>query len=325
VQITSRWLIVIVAAVTIAGGASGYRLLKKVPLPGTGSWDYVTVDQENRRVYISHETQVQVIDADSHAVIGTIPDTPGAHGVAIAAEFGRGFVSAGTANAVIVFDLPTLKIVGRVVTQKKPDSILYDPASKHVFAMNGESNSSTVINPADGKIEKVVDLFGGPEFSVADGKGNIYINLKDKNELERLDSKTLEVKDRWPTAPCTAPASLALDSANRRLFVGCRSKVMAVIDADMGKVIATYPVGDHVDATKYDPATKLVLNSTGDGNIAVFYQTTPDEYSLIETIPTSPGSKTMGLDLKTHALFVPANLAGQFTVLIYAKQADSTN
>jgi DNA-binding beta-propeller fold protein YncE len=316
---TSQYLSLAVVFAALVAGASGYRLLERVALPGTGTWDYVMVDATARRVYVSHETQVQVLDADTQQIVGSIPDTPGAHGIAIAPEFERGFISAGLANSVIVFDLKTLKPVGKIKTGQKPDSILYDPASKRVFAMNGDSNSATVIHSGDSRVESTIDLGGGPEFSVSDGQGNIYVNLKNQNQLARIDSRSLTVKDHWPLAPCAAPASLALDQKNRRLFVGCRSKVMAVVDADNGRVIATYPIGDHVDASVFDPATGLVLNSTGEGTVAVFHQDSADKYSLLETIQTNPGSKTMGLDPKTHQLFIPANLSGAFTVLVYGR------
>jgi DNA-binding beta-propeller fold protein YncE len=304
----------------VAGaGASGYRVLNKVAIPGTGSWDYVTVDGANRRVYVSHETRVDVLDADTQKIVGTIPNTSGVHGVAIAAEFGRGFITAGLADTVMIFDLKTLKAIGEVKVQKKPDCIVYDPASKLIFAMNGNSNSSTAIDPRDGKIVTTIDLGGGPEFSVSDGLGNIYVNLKEQNQLARIDTRRLTVKDRWPLAPCEAPASLGLDQDSRRLFVGCRSKLMAVVDADNGKVVASYPIGDHVDASAFDPETKLVFNSTGEGNVAVFRQDSADHYTLIETIPTTQGAKTLGLDVKTHQLFIPQNLSGTLTVTIYGR------
>src|ERR1700761_4430651 len=221
----------VLALVAAGSTISGYHLLDKVVIPKPGSWDYVTVDTAARRVYISHETEVHVLDADSHQMIGQIPDTPGAHGIAIASEFGHGFISAGTADAVVMFDLKTLKTLGRFTVQKKPDCILYDPATKRIFAMNGNSNSTSVLDPKDGKVSATVDLGGGPEFCVADGHGKIYVNLKDQNELIQIDSYALKVADRWSTLPCKAPASLAFDSAHRRLFVGCRSKLMAVVNA----------------------------------------------------------------------------------------------
>ncbi len=309
-------IVVVLAAFSALGASSGYHLLKKVALTGTGGWDYVTVDAAARRVYIAHATQIEVLDADTNEPIAKIPDTPGVHGVAVASEFGRGFITAGKADAVIIFDLKTLKATGQVKVGKKPDAIVYDPATKRVFAMNGESDSTTAINAADETVAGTVDLGGGPEFPVADGKGNLYVNLEEENLLVHIDTASLKVKDRWPVAPCQAPSSMAFDAQNHRLFLGCRSHVMAVVDADSGKVVATYPIGDHVDASAYDPATKLVLHSLGDGNVAVFHQDSADLYTFLENIATSQGSKTMGLDPKTHHLFVPSNQAGTFTILV---------
>ena len=304
---------------TIAAGPSGYRIIGKVALPGAGGWDYVTVDAAARRVYVTHATQVEVLDADSQQAVGKITDTPGAHGVALAPEFGRGFVTAGKADSVFVFDLKSLKTIAQVKTGKKPDAIIYDSATKRVFAMNGDSDSATVINAADNSVAGTIDLGGGPEFSAADGKGNVWVNLEEKNEVVHIDSQAMQVKHHWPVAPCQAPSSLAFDAQTRRLFLGCRNHFMAVVDADSGKVVATYPIGDHVDASAFDPENKLVFHSTGDGNVFIFKQESADKYTFMEKIATNQGSKTMGLDPKEHRLFVPANQSGSFTVLVLGK------
>jgi DNA-binding beta-propeller fold protein YncE len=287
--------------------SSGYHVFKKVPLPDSGGWDYLTVDEAARRLYISHATQVVVLDADALEIVGKIPGLSGVHGIAIAPEFGRGFITAGQMDAVIVFDLKTLAKIGEVTVEEKPDAIVYDSATKRVFSMNGDSGSSSVIDASDGHVVGTIVLGGGPEFTVADGNGSVYVNLEDRSELLRIDSKALMVKDRWPVAPCKAPSSLALDAQNRRLFLGCRSKVMAVVDADSGKVINTYPIGDKVDASAFDPSARVVFNSTGDGNVFAFHQDSADEYTALEVIPTIPGSKTMTLDRTTQRLFVPAS------------------
>ncbi len=303
-----------------AAPPSGYHIIKKVTAPGTGGWDYVSVDEAGRRVYIAHATQVEVLDADTSELVGTIPNTPGVHGVAIASEFGRGFITAGKSDSVIIFDLKTLKTLGEVKVGKKPDAIIYDPATKHVFAMNGDSDSTTVINAADGKVVGTIDLGGGPEFATADGRGNVYINLEEKAETVHIDSNTLKVLHHWPLAPGKTATALAFDPQTRRLFAGCRGgQLMIVLDADSGRVITTAPIGERVDAAAYDPATKLVFQSTGGGTIAVFHQDSADKYTLLENLTTNPGSKTMGLDPKTHHLFVPANLAGQFTILVFGQ------
>lgn len=300
-----------------AAPQSGYHIIKKVAVPGTGGWDYVTVDEVGRRVYIAHATQVDVLNADSFELVGTIPNTPGVHGVAVAPEFGRGFITAGKSDSVIIFDLKTLKKLDEVKVGKKPDAIIYDPATKHVFAMNGDSDSTTVINAADGKVVGTIDLGGGPEFAVADGNGSVYINLEEKAETVHIDSKTLKVLHHWPLAPGKTATALAFDPQTRRLFAGCRGgQLMVVLDADSGKVITTAPIGERVDAGAYDPAAKVVFQSTGDGKIAIFHQDSADKYTLLETVTTNPGSKTMGFDPKTHNLFVPANMGGTFTILV---------
>lgn len=313
---------ILAAALSLGIGAatsSNYHLMKKVPLSGTGGWDYLTVDGAARRLYITHATQVIVVDADSLEVVGNIPGLAGVHGVAIASEFGRGFITNGGSNWVTIFDLKTLAKIAEVKVGNKPDAVVYDPASKRIFAMNGDGDSTTAINAADGKVVGTVELGGGPEFTIADGKGNVFVNLEEKNQLLRIDSATLTVKDRWPVAPCEAPSSMGFDAENNRLFLGCRSKVMAVVNAADGKVMASYPIGDHADATAFDPAAKVAFTSTGDGNIFAFHQDSPDSYSALPTIPTVKGSKTMTIDKRTQRLFVPAREGDQMSLLVFEK------
>jgi YVTN family beta-propeller protein len=301
-----------------AFAAVNYQLLKKVAVPGTGGWDYITVDDAGRRIYISHATQVDVLDADTLAQIGTIPNTPGVHGIAIASEAGRGYISAGKADSAIAFDLKTLKPLGETKVGKKPDAIIYEPATKRIYVMNGDSDSITAINAKDGSVAGTIDLGGGPEFAVSDGKGNAYGNLEEKNETLHIDVNTLKVKDRWPLAPCATPTALAFDAANRRLFVGCRSKILAVLNADTGKIVATAPIGERVDAASFDPATKLVFLSTGDGKVFAFHQDSPDKYSLAQEVVTKTGAKTFGYDPKTQNLIVPTSNNGAMEVLVYS-------
>ncbi len=302
-----------------ASPASGYHVLQQIPVPGNGSWDYLTMDEAARRLYVSHETQVEVLDADSGAVVGKIPNTPGVHGIAIAAEFGRGFTSNGHANTVTIFDLKTLKELGQVKTGDKPDAIIYDPTTHRVLAFNGDGNSATVIEAQDGKVAGTVDLGGGPEFAVADGQGYVFNNLEEQSELVKIDARKLSVVGRWPLAPCKTPSSMAMDKPNRRLFIGCRSHVMAVVNADDGRVITTLPIGDHVDASAFDPETGFVFNSNGDGTVTVIHQDSPDKYSVVENVKTEPRAKTMALDLKTHKLFLSCKLSGKFTVLVVGR------
>jgi YVTN family beta-propeller protein len=306
-------------AAVAAPPADGYSIVKKIPIPGEGSWDYLSVDEGARRLYVSHGTQVEVVDVDSGAVVGNIPNTPGVHGIAVAAELGRGFVSNGKASTVTIFDLNTLKPIADVPTGQKPDAIIFDPATSRVFAFNGGSNSATAIDAATGKVAGTIDLGGGPEFAAADGNGFVYNNLEDESLVLKIDSRKLTVVQRWPTAPCASPSSMAMDRANHRLFLGCRSKVMAVMNADTGQVITTLPIGDHVDATAFDPATKLIFNSNGEGTVTVIRQDSPDKYSLVETVKTLPKAKTMALDSKTHRLFLSTAEAGQFEILVVGR------
>jgi DNA-binding beta-propeller fold protein YncE len=283
-----------------------YRLLKTVPLGGDEGWDYVAVDSAARRLYVSHASHVVVMDADSYRVVGDIPDTQGVHGIAIASEAGRGFTSNGRANAVTIFDLKTLKVLGTVKTGSNPDAIVYDPATKRVFTMNGRSGDTTAINAADGSVAGTLALGGKPEFAVADGKGVIYVNIEDKSELVQFDTRKLAVLHRWPMAPCEEPSGLAADWKSGRLFAGCSNKLMAVINAENGKIISTVPIGDGVDANGFDPETNLAFASTGDGNLTIAHEDSPDKCTVIANLATKKSARTMGLDLKTHNVFLPA-------------------
>lgn len=315
-------IVLMVAAACLATQvvlAGQYSVIKKIPIPGTGSWDYLTVDEAARRLYVSHGTQVEVLDVDSGSLVGTISNTPGVHGIAIAPESGRGFVSDGQSSTVTIFDLKTLKPISEVPTGKKPDAIIYDPATSRVFAFNGGGNSATAIEAATGKVAGTVDLGGGPEFAAADGNGYVFNNLEDESMVLKINSRKLTVEQRWPTAPCASPSSMAIDRANHRLFIGCRSKVMAIMNADSGQVVTTLPIGDHVDATAYDPQSGLIFNSNGEGTITVIHEDSPDKYSFVETVKTLPRAKTMALDGKTHQLFLSTAEAGEFEVLVVGK------
>ena len=296
--------------------AERFAIANKIHIPGQGSWDYLAVDEGARRLYVSHGTQVEVIDVDSGAIVGKIENTPGVHGIAIAPETGRGFVSNGQSSTVTIFDLKTLKTISEVPVGKKPDAIIYDPATARVFVFNGDSNSATAIQAADGKVAGTIDLGGGPEFAVADGSGYVYDNVEDASVVLKINARSLKVEQRWPTAPCASPSSIAMDRPNRRLFLGCRSKVMAVMNADTGQVITTLPIGDHVDATAFDPESRLIFNSNGEGTITVIHQDSLDKYSPVENVKTLPKAKTMALDPKTHRLFLSTAEAEQFEVLV---------
>ncbi len=281
-----------------------YHLLQKVHLGGEGGWDYLTLDSAARRLYISRSTHVIVLDADSLKTVGDIPDTPGVHGVALAPELGRGFTSNGRASSVTIFDLQTLQKLGEAKTDKGPDAILYDHASRRVFTFNGEGNSATAIEAATGAVAGTIALGGQPEFAVADGAGHVYNNLEDKSQVVELDSRSLHVLHRWPLAPCEHPSGMAIDRAHRRLFIGCHNQLMAVMDADAGRVVTTLPIGRGVDANRFDPGTGLAFSSNGEGTLTVVHEDAPDRYSVVETVPTERGARTMALDLKTHRVFL---------------------
>lgn len=313
-------VLLMVLAISLSASSAGeYRLVKKIPIPGNGSWDYLTVDDGARRLYVSHGTEVEVLDVDSGAIVGKIPNTLGVHGIAIATEVGRGFISNGKASTVTIFDPNTLKPLGEVKTGRDPDAIIYDSATRRVFAFNGKDNSTTVIDAAEAKVAGTIDLGGSPEFAAADGEGHVFVNLEDENLLVKLDSRKMTVLNKWPLAPCESPSSMAMDRQNGRVFIGCRSHVMAAVNADSGQVIATLPIGDHVDATAFDPETGLIFNSNGEGTVTVIHEDSPDKYSPAETVKTLPRAKTMALDPKTHTLFLSTAEAGQFEVLVVGK------
>jgi DNA-binding beta-propeller fold protein YncE len=288
-------------------GASGYHVIKTIPIGGEGGWDYVTVDSDARRVYVSHATHVVVLDADSGAKVGDIPDTQGVHGVAIAPDLGRGFVSNGRANTVTIFDLKTLATIGTVdVKGQNPDAIYYDAATKRVFAFNGRSSNATAINGADGKVAGIIPVGGKPEFAVGEGKGRVFVNIEDKSELLEIDAEKLAVLHRWPLAPCVEPSGLAMDAAHRRLFAVCDNKMMAIVNADTGKIVATPAIGDGPDAADFDPATQLAFSSNGgSGTLTVIHEDAPDKYTVVEDVPTKKYARTMALDAKTHNIFLP--------------------
>jgi len=311
-----RVVFVIICAIAVGaagvgmGATSGYHLLKKYSFGAAeGSnreyFDYITVDSPSRRVYVSHGTEIKVLDADTGTLVGNITGLKQDHGVAVAEEFGRGFISDGAQGKAIIFDLKSLKVTGEVKADKDADCVIYDPASKRVFVMNGDPHSSTVIDAKSGDVVGTIELGGGPEFAVADGSGTVYINLEDKSELVAVDSGTLKIKSRWPVAPAGAPTALAIDAKHRRLFsAGRNPQNMVVMDADGGKVIQSFPISAGVDAAAYDRDTGMIFASTRDGMIHVFHEDSPDKFSEVETVKTEFGAKTMGLDTKTHNLFV---------------------
>jgi len=315
----------------VALHAQTYVLDKKIALPGDGGYDYLSIDHVNNRLFVSHGTMVNVIDLATDQPVGVIDDMKGVHGIAIDNKHNKGFISDGKANAVVAFDLKTLKKLATIpVDAKGPDAIMYDTYAEKVFSFNGESNNSSVVDPVTLKQVGTVALGGGPEFAIADGKGKIYNNLEDKNSMNVIDSKTLKVIKNFNLSPCGGPTGLALDLKNNRAFTVCReNKGMSVVDITTGKVITTVAIGAGVDAVAYDPETKLIFVSNGDATTTIIKQQNADQYSAIQTLPTQVRAKTLALDTKTHKIYLSVAqlepgtrkvVPGTFTVLVYKIQ-----
>ncbi len=338
---SKRWVFAVLVPLVLAAGMpleAGYHLVKRVVLGGEGKWDYLTFDAARHRLFVTHGTEVLVVEPDSGNVLGTIPSTEGVHGVALAQDLGKGFTSNGRSASVTVFDLATLKPLARVATTgQKPDAILYDTVTHRVFTFNGGGDNATAIDATTGKVAGTVALGGTPEFAQADGRGHVYVNLEDKSEVVVFDPATLAVKAHWSLAPCEAPSGMAMDRQRRRLFVGCRNKIMAVVDADSGKVLSTVPIGAGVDANAFDPGTGLAFSSNGEGTLTVVDVTGPAP-KVVENVPTEPGARTMALDPASHTVYLvtskfgprpaptaserrprPPALPGTFALLIYRR------
>src|SRR5260370_12602318 len=302
--------VVLLGILAVASPQAGhYHLLKKVPLGGAAGggreyFDYVTVDSHARRVYASHGTEVKVVDADSGAVVGTISGLNQCHGIALVEELGKGFLSDGGAAKTVLFDMSSLKVTGEVKGEEDADSIIYDPASKRVFVFNGDPKSATVIDPTSGTVVKSIAMGGGPEFAVADGKGTVYNNIEDKNEVVAIDSSTMTIKLRWPVAPAGQPTALAMDRDHRRLFAAGRNpQKLVIMDADNGKVIQSFAISAGADANVFEPETPLLFVSPPEGMIHIFHKDTPDKFSEVEAVKTEDGAKTMALHSKNHNLY----------------------
>lgn len=318
--------------------SGGYRLLKKIQVGGEGGWDYLFADADTHRLYVSHATKVVVIDTGTDSVVGEIPNTSGVHGIAVADKLGRGFTSNGRDNSVTIFDLKTLKKLSDVKTGKNPDAIVYDDATKRVFAFNGASSDATAIDAASGKVAGTIALGGKPEFATADGKGTIYVNIEDKSEVVAFDARKLEVKNRWSIAPGEEASGMAIDEKTRRLFIVCSNQKMIVMNADTGKVVADLPIGKGTDAAGFDPKEKLAFSSNGEGTLTIVHEDAPDKFSVVGSVTTQRGARTMALDAKTHRIFLataefgatpaptaqrprprPAIVPDSFVVLVFGK------
>lgn len=330
---------VLLASAILSAGPSGYHVAKTLKLGGDGGWDYLTVDAKARRVYISRGTHVMVVDADTGAVVGDIPNTNGVHGIAIAPDMDKGFVSDGRDNTVTIFDAKTLKTLGTATTGKNPDAIIYDPASKRVFTFNGSSKDATAIDAKTGTVAGTIPLGGKPEFAAADEKGHVFVNIEDTNEIVQFDSNKLAVENRWKIAPGEGPSGLAMDRKHRLLFSVCSNKLMVVVNADNGQVVTTLPIGAGTDAAGFDPETGYAFSSNGgDGTLTVVHEDSPDKFAVVENVPTLRRARTMALDTKTHQVYTvtaefgaapaptteqprprPPMVPGSFTLLILSR------
>src|SRR5579872_3234999 len=281
-----------------------YHLVSKIALGGDGGWDYFTVDPATHRVFIPRQSHMMVLDP-SGKVVRDMLNLRGTHAVDFAPELKRGFTSNGNAHSVTIFDMGTLQIIQEVaIPNRNPDAILYDPASKRVFAFNGGTDhEATAIDAKTGQILGSIPLGGKLETGQADGAGHVYVNVEDQNQIAAIDSKTLKVLDTWSIAPCNEPAGMAIDVAHKRLFAGCHNKMMAVVDYTNGKVVATIPIGERVDANRYDPVLGLAFASCGDGTITVAHEDSPDKLTVVQTITTQRGARTMALDTKNHNVY----------------------
>ena len=299
---------------------SGYHVIKWLKVGGEGGWDYLTMDNAARRLYISRSTHVMVIDLETDKVVGDIPKTSGVHGIAIAYELNRGFTSNGKADTSTIFDLKTLKVLGEVKTGGNPDAIIYEPASKKVFTFNGRSKDATVFDAVSGKVLSTIPLGGKPEFAATDGKGKVFVNIENTNQVAEIDSLNNRETRRFSLKPCDEPSGMGLDSTNGRVYSGCHNKIMTVLDTKTGKVIATTPIGANVDGNGFDSETGLAFSSNGDGTLTVVQESSPGKFEVVETVKTQRGSRTMAIDPKTHNIYLPA---AQFTQPKESSQAGS--
>ena len=297
-------VLVLLASLVLAAGSSGYHVAKKTVLGGDGGWDYLTVDAKARRIYISRGTHVMVVDADSAAVVGDIPGTNGVHGIAIASDMDKGFISDGRDGNVTIFDTKTLKVLGTTPAGKNPDAIIYDQASKRVFAFNGSSKDATAIDAKTGTVAGTIPLGGKPEFAAADEKGHVFVNIEDTSEIVQFDSNKLTVENRWKIAPGEEPSGLAMDRKHRRLFSVCSNKLMVIVNADTGQVVTTLPICAGTDAAGFDPETGYAFSSNGEGTLTVVHEDSADKFSVVDTVPTQVRARTMALDTKTHQVFL---------------------
>ncbi len=297
-------LVITAVAALPAFAQKEFKVATRVKLGGEGFWDYLIYDKDGQRLFITRGSHVMVVDAKTLKATADIPDLSAIHGVALAPEFNRGFISNGGDNTVTVFDLKTLKKLDSVKVGERPDAIIYEPFSKHVFTFNARGHDSTVVDAASGKVAGTIPLGGKPEFAVSDGKGKVYVNIEDKGQIAELDVNKLAVLHTWPIAPCEEPSALAFDIDHHRLFAGCDNKLMAVVDSGSGKVVTTVPIGEGVDAGRFNPKTQEVFMSCGEGVLTIIHEDSPDKYSVKQNLATVRGARTMALDKDNDVVYL---------------------
>ena len=286
--------------------AAGYHVARRFAAGGDGGWDYPLADTGRNRLFLSRGTHVMVLNSDSGTVVGDIPNTPGVHGIAVAPELGKGFISNGRDSSMTVFDYATLATTANVkVGGANPDAILYDPFSRRVFTMNGRSGNASAIDATNNTVVGLVALNGRPEFAQTDGRGTIFVNLEDSNLVVAFDARTLAIKGRWSLAPCDGPSGLAIDAQHHRLFSVCSNKLMVVMNADNGHIVTTLPIGNGTDGVAFDPSTGLAFAACGEGVMTIVHEDSPDRFSVVATAPTQRGARTVTVDQRTHRVFTP--------------------
>jgi len=284
---------------------AGYSVLKTFHIASAGGWDYITVDPGSNRLYVSHGTQVNILDKATGDSVGVIPGTTGVHGIALVSSLGKGYTSNGRLNTVTVFDLKTAQVLGQINTGQNPDAIFYDDFSKKVITCNGRSQDLSVIDPASGQVVATIPVGGKPETAVSDGAGKIYVNIEDKAQIIAVDAKTFTVLNRWSIAPGESPSGLAIDRVTRRLFAGCDNKILIVLDADNGNVVAKVPIGDGCDGVGFDAGTKRVYSSNGEGTLTVIQENSAANFTVLANVPTKKGARTIAVDGSTHLIYLP--------------------
>lgn len=306
-RLASTLLAVLVPlAVAAQSGPAGFHVARTFAIGGDGGWDYPTVDSGAHRLYLSHAARVDVVDTETGAIVGAIPDTQGVHGIAIAADLGHGYVSNGRANTVTVFDLKTLAVLATVkVTGENPDDICYDPSTRRVFTFNGRSSNATAIDAVTNQVVGTLALPGKPEFAATDGKGRMFVNIEDKSLIVAFDPKALAITAQWSIAPCEEPSGLAIDREHRRLFAVGGNKLMAVVDADSGKLITTVPIGSGPDGVAFDAGAGLAFSANGKGTLTVVHEDSPEKFTVAAIVPTKRGARTIALDEATRRLYLP--------------------